>query len=173
MDNGGITDFNGTDDDPVDPDPGSGDEPGDNPGDEPGTPGTHLLYVGADKKIVDDTYFTHSESIADFSKDYSGSFTIDGTTYAYGLKMDSKGSVIFTTSSTLNTSVQFYFARRKADGTAKMQIIPDGGTAQEFDTPHETYADSGVLTLEKGTTYTIKQKSGEQALILVKVTETE
>lgn len=158
VDNGGITDFNGTDD---------------NPGDEPGTPGTHLLYVGADKKIVDDTYFTHSESIADFSKDYSGSFTIDGTTYAYGLKMDSKGSVIFTTSSTLNTSVQFYFARRKADGTAKMQIIPDGGTAQEFDTPHETYADSGVLTLEKGTTYTIKQKSGEQALILVKVTETE
>lgn len=158
VDNGGITDFNGTDDDP---------------GDEPGTPGTHLLYVGADKKIVDDTYFTHSESIADFSKDYSGSFTIDGTTYAYGLKMDSKGSVIFTTSSTLNTSVQFYFARRKADGTAKMQIIPDGGTAQEFDTPHETYADSGVLTLEKGTTYTIKQKSGEQALILVKVTETE
>ena len=173
VDNGGITDFNGTDDDPVDPDPGSGDEPGDNPGDEPGTPGTHLLYVGADKKIVDDTYFTHSESIADFSKDYSGSFTIDGTTYAYGLKMDSKGSVIFTTSSTLNTSVQFYFARRKADGTAKMQIIPDGGTAQEFDTPHETYADSGVLTLEKSTTYTIKQKSGEQALILVKVTETE
>ena len=158
VDNGGITDFNGTDDDP---------------GDEPGTPGTHLLYVGADKKIVDDTYFTHSESIADFSKDYSGSFTIDGTTYAYGLKMDSKGSVIFTTSSTLNTSVQFYFARRKADGTAKMQIIPDGGTAQEFDTPHETYAGSGVLTLEKGTTYTIKQKSGEQALILVKVTETE
>jgi pectate lyase len=158
VDNGGITDFNGTDD---------------NPGDEPGTPGTHLLYVGADKKIVDDTYFTHSESIADFSKDYSGSFTIDGTTYAYGLKMDSKGSVIFTTSSTLNTSVQFYFARRKADGTAKMQIIPDGGTAQEFDTPHETYADSGVLTLEKGTPYTIKQKSGEQALILVKVTETE
>ena len=158
VDNGGITDFNGTED---------------NPGDEPGTPGTHLLYVGADKKIVDDTYFTHSESIADFSKDYSGSFTIDGTTYAYGLKMDSKGSVIFTTSSTLNTSVQFYFARRKADGTAKMQIIPDGGTAQEFDTPHETYADSGVLTLEKGTTYTIKQKSGEQALILVKVTETE
>jgi len=158
VDNGGITDFNGTDDDP---------------GDEPGTPGTHLLYVGADKKIVDDTYFTHSESIADFSKDYSGSFTIDGTTYAYGLKMDSKGSVIFTTSSTLNTSVQFYFARRKADGTAKMQIIPDGGTAQGFDTPHETYADSGVLTLEKGTTYTIKQKSGEQALILVKVTETE
>ena len=158
VDNGGITDFNGTED---------------NPGDEPGTPGTHLLYVGADKKIVDDTYFTHSESIADFSKDYSGSFTIDGTTYAYGLKMDSKGSVVFTTSSTLNTSVQFYFARRKADGTAKMQIIPDGGTAQEFDTPHETYADSGVLTLEKGTTYTIKQKSGEQALILVKVTETE
>lgn len=158
VDNGGITDFNGTED---------------NPGDEPGTPGTHLLYVGADKKIVDDTYFTHSESIADFSKDYSGSFTIDGTTYAYGLKMDSKGSVIFTTSSTLNTSVQFYFARRKADGTAKMQMIPDGGTAQEFDTPHETYADSGVLTLEKGTTYTIKQKSGEQALILVKVTETE
>lgn len=177
VDNGGITDFNGTDDDPVDPDPGSGDEPGDNPGDnpgdEPGTPGTHTLYVGADKKIVDDTYFTHSESIADFSKDYSGSFTIAGTEYKYGLKMDSKGSVVFTTSSTLTTTVQFYFARRKADGTAKMQISPEGGTAQEFDTPHETYADSGVLTLEKGTTYTIKQKSGEQALILVKVTETE
>ena len=169
VDNGGITDFNGTGDDPVDPDPGSGDNPGDNPG----TPGTHTLYVGADKKIVGDPYFTYSENIADFSKDYIGSFTIDGTTYSYGFKMDSKGSVVFTTSSSLNTTVQFYFARRKADGTATMQIVPDGGTAQEFDTPHETYADSGVLTLEKGTRYTIKQKSGEQALILVKVTETE
>lgn len=177
VDNGGISDYNGSDDDPVNPDPGTGDdpgdEPGDDPGDEPGTPGTHTLYVGADKKIVGDTYFTNSESIADFSKDYSGSFTIDGTTYSYGLKMDSKGSVVFTTSSTLNTTVQFYFARRKADGTAKMQIIPDGGTAQEFETPHETYADSGVLALEKGTKYTIKQKSGEQALILVKVIESE
>ena len=177
VDNGGITDYDSTDDDPVDPDPGSGDEPGDepgdNPGDEPAGDATHILYVNDSKSIVTDSYFTSSTSIADFSKDYSGSFTIDGTTYAYGLKMDSKGSVVFTTSATKTTTVQFYFARRKADGTAKMQISPEGGTAQEFDTPHDTYADSGVLALEKGTTYTIKQKSGEQALILVKVTETE
>lgn len=176
VDNGGITDFNGTDDDPVDPDPGSGDEPGgDQPGgDEPAGDGTHLVYMGADKKVVTDSYFTASESVADFSKEYNGpTFTVDGTAYSYGLKMDSKGSVTFTTSATKTTTVQFWFVRRKSGSSAKMQLVPAEGDATVFDTAWDAPTDSGVITLEKGMGYTIVQKSGEQALILVKVTETE
>ena len=88
--------------------------------------------------------------------------------------MDSKGYITFTTSGTLNTTVRFYFARRKeADESAKMQLIPTGGTAQVFDTPFASYADSGEIGLAPGTEYTIKQKSSEQAVILVVVTESE
>jgi len=176
VDNAGIDDFNGTGDDPVDPD--QGDE------DDPVVPDTsaHIYTVSMQSKAPVQTkdgvsgasYFETSTSVADFSKDYSGSFTIDGTTYSQGFKFDSKGYVKFTTSATFSTTVQFYAARRKADGTASIQLIPTGADPIfTADTPHDTYVYSGVITLEKGTEYTIKQKSGEQALILAIVTETE
>ena len=76
------------------------------------------------------TYFDASTSVADFSKDYNGPFTIGGVEYKYGFKMDSKGYVNFTTSSTYTTTLQFYTARRKsADTSAAMQWGPTGGTA--------------------------------------------
>lgn len=167
VNNGGITEYNGTDDNPTDP--ATGDEPGDGPSGD----GSYSLYVKADKSIAaSGSYFSYSTSIADFSKDYSGSFTIGGTEYAYGLKMDSKGSVSFTTSSSKTTTVQFFFARRKSGATgAKMQLVPSAGEPQVFETAYDNYSDSGVITLEKGISYTIKQKSDEQAIILVKVTE--
>lgn len=180
VDNGGITDYDSTDDDPVDPDPGTGDEPGDDP-ETPDT-GAHTYTVSMQNKAVVQTcdgvagasYFSTSTNVADFSKDYSGSFTIGGTTYSQGIKCDSSGYVKFTTSASCESTVQFYFARRKSgDSTAQMQIIPTGGTAQVLETPYDTYGDSGVITLEKGTEYTIKQKAKEQAIILVIVKETE
>lgn len=176
VNNGGITEFNGTDDDPVNPDTGGGEEPV-----IPDT-GAHTYTVSMQSKAIVQTkdgvsgasYFDASASVADFSKDYSGNFTIDGTTYSQGIKFDSKGYVKFTTSATFTTTVQFYAARRKADGTASIQLVPTGAEAIfTADTPHDTYVDSGVITLEKGTEYTIQQKSGEQALILAIVTETE
>ena len=170
VDNGGITDFNGTDEDPVNPDT---DDPDDQPGDEPAGDGSHLVYVKADKTVVADSYFTTSESLADFSKEYNGPFTVNGTEYSYGLKMDSKGSVAFTTSATKTTTVQFWFVRRKSGSSAKMQLVPAEGDATVFDTDWDAPTDSGVITLEKGMGYTIVQKSGEQGLILVKVVETE
>ena len=123
-------------------------------------------------------YFTYSTSAADFrtaaSGSYNGPFTIDGTTYQRGFKMDSNGYVTFTTSSTYTTTLRFWFARRKsADTTAQIQLVPTGGEAVVFDTPYDTYADSGVITLAAGTEYTIKRKDREQAVILVTVTESE
>ncbi len=176
VNNGGITD----------PDqPGGGDEPG---GDQPGgdtSAHTYVLYMNDSASPVStmdgntgSTFFTYSTSAADFrtpgDEKYHGPFEIDGTTYQRGFKFDSKGYVTFTTSATLNTTVQFYFARRKvADTGAKIQLIPTEGTAQVWDTPYETFGESGVVTLAPGTEYTIKQKSSEQAVILVIVTETE
>ena len=178
VNNGGITEFDGTDPDPENPDPDDPDDP-----DQPGTdgPGTYTLSM-QNKALVQTyngtagaTYFDASTNVADFGKDYSGSFNIDGTTYSQGIKMDSKGYVNFTTSAENTTTLRFYAARRKADATtAKMQLIPASGDATVFDvTPHDTYMDTGEITLEKGTAYSIKQKSGEQAVILVIVKETE
>ena len=179
VNNGGITDFNGSD--PDDPDqPGGGDEPGGNTGAH-----TYVLYMndsGSPVSTVDGqsggAYFTYSTSAADFrtagDEKYHGPFEIDGTTYSRGFKFDSKGTISFTTSATLNTTVRFYFARRKvAESDAKIQLVPTGGTEQVWDTPYDNYGDSGVVTLERGTEYTLKQKAREQAVILVIVTETE
>ena len=178
VNNGGITD----------PDqPGGGDEPGG--GDQPGGGDTgahtYVLYMNDSASPVStvdgntgSTYFTYSTSAADFrtpaDDKYHGPFEIDGTTYQRGFKFDSKGYVTFTTSAMLNTTLKFYFARRKVSDTgAKIQLIPAEGTAQVWDTPYETYGESGVVTLAPGTEYTIKQKTSEQAVILVIVTETE
>ena len=179
VNNGGITDFNGSD--PDDPDqPGGGDDPGGDTGAH-----TYVLYMNDSASPVStvdgntgSTYFTHSTDAADFRKptstSYNGPFEINGTTYQRGFKFDSKGYVTFTTSATLHTTLRFYFARRKSsDESAKMQLIPAGGEAQLFNSPFDAYADSGVIELAQGTEYTLKQKSSEQAMILVVVTETE
>ena len=182
VNNGGITDFNGTGDDPTDPDPDDPDDPN-----QPST-GAHTYAIwmndsAAVTTTVDGTaggsYFTSSSSKADFrspsATTYNGPFTIDGTTYQYGFKMDSGGYIKFTTSSEYTSTVQFYYARRKsADAGACMQIIPTGGDAAVLDeTPFDTYADSGEIALAKGTEYTVKQKTKEQGVILLIVRETE
>ena len=180
VNNGGITDFDSTDDNPTDPDPEDPDDPDDPVGPGDGSAHTYTLSMQAKAPVqtkdgaAGASYFDCSTSVADFSKDYSGSFTIGGTTYTQGFKMDSKGYVNFTTSSEFTTTVQFYFVRRKSTDTgAKMQLIPEGGEATVWETAYDSYTDSGVVTLEKGQAYTIKQKSSEQALILVVVKETE
>ena len=172
VNNGGITDFNGSDDDPQNPDPG--DE------DEPAGPSVYTLsmqskaLVQTRNGVAGATFFDASTSVADFSKDYSGSFEIDGVTYSQGIKMDSKGYVTFTASSTYLTEVEFFFVRRKeADTSAAMLLEAESGDTLTFETPYDSYADSGVITLEKGMTYTIKQKTKEQAVILVILKETE
>ena len=177
VDNGGISEYNGSEEDPVNPDPGNGEE-------EPQDDGYHIytLSVNDSKTIVKtmdgvsgSNYFTNSESLADFSKDYNGPiFTVNDTAYKYGLKFDSKGSVSFTTSATFNSTVRFFFVRRKSGDTgAKMQLVPAEGEAQEFETPFDAPADSGEIALQKGMTYTVKQKSKEQALIYIIVKESE
>ena len=179
VNNGGITQFDGTPDDPTDPD--DPDDP-DDPVIDDGSAHVYTLYVDDSRSIKSTqdgvsggSYFAYSTSLSDFSKDYKGAFTIGSTTYNYGLKMDSKGSVTFTTSSLFNSSVQFYFARRKssASGVA-MQIMKTGGDAlYTGDSDYANYVDSGAIALEKGTGYTIQQVSGESAVILVIVRETE
>ena len=175
VNNGGV----GTDS----PDPGNGDDPGVTPGD--GAPHVYSISM-SDSKAVSVTvdgkaggsYFSNSTSVADFSKPstttYNGPFEIGGTSYKYGFKMDSNGYITFKTSAEYKSTVQFWFARRKeADSSAQMQLIPSGGEARVFDSPFGAFADSGVISLEKNTEYTVKQKSKEQAVILLIVKEEE
>jgi hypothetical protein len=174
VNNGGIEEYNGSD--------GSGDTP-----DDPSTgsegPHTYAIWMN-DSKAVTTTvdgipggsFFTSSTSVADFSKDYAKtSFTIGETAYKYGFKMDSNGSIAFKTSASYASTLRFYYVRRKTGDTgACMQLIPEGGTATVFDTtPYDQFADSGELPLQPGTSYTVKQKTKEQAVILLIVTEKE
>jgi len=176
--NGGITEFNGTDDDPTNPDTGDEDEPV-----VVDDGATHTYTLSMQSKalvqtmdgVAGATYFEASTNVADFSKDYSGSFTIDGVTYTQGIKMDSGGYVNFTTSASCNTTIRFYSAvRKQTTSGAKMQLIPSGADPIIFkDITWATYYDSGEVSLEKGTSYTLKQASGEQGLILVIIKQTE
>ena len=165
------------------------DNPGDDTGgdtEDDGSAHTYTISMSDSKAVsitVDgktaSSYFTSSTGAADFrnpaATSYNGPFTIDGTSYQYGFKMDSSGYISFTTSSTYNSTVQFYYARRKeADTTAQMQLVTSSGDAKVFDvSPFDSYADSGEIQLAKGTQYTVKQKTKEQAVILLIVREKE
>ena len=177
VNNGGITD----------PDqPGGGDEPGgDQPGgDQPGgdtSAHTHVVYYDSSSVLQNLTdgaagsYFTATAK-TDLSSSYNQTFnpwTIGEYTSTKGIKLNSSGAVTFTTSATFTSTVRFYFIAKSSSGSPKIQLIPTGGTEVVFDTPYATLGDSGELQLEKGTAYTIKQKTSEQALLLVIVTETE
>ena len=176
VDNAGINDFNGTDDDPVDPDQGDEDDPV-----TPSEPETgnhvHVVYynTSSEKTILTDgapsNYFDATAK-TDLSSYAVKSWELEGYSSNRGIKMNSSGYVKFTTSATLNSTVRFY-AIQKTAGSAKLQLVPTGGEAQEFASGYDTIGDSGVIALEKGTEYTIKQVSSEQALLLVVVRETE
>jgi pectate lyase len=181
VNNGGIEEYNGSD--------GSGDTPDDpdQPGGEtPDGPHTYAVWMSDSKAVtvsvdgqVGGSFFTTSTAAADFrtasETTYNGPFTIGDVTYQYGFKMDSNGSIAFKTSDLYTSTLRFYFVRRKkADTGACMRLIPEGGTETVFDTtPFEAYADSGELPLQPGTNYTVKQKTKEQAVILLIVTEKE
>ena len=175
VDNGGISEYNGSD--------GSDDTP-DNPGGD--GPHTYAVWMSDSKAVtmsVDGqaggSFFTTSTAAADFKSasatSYNGPFTINGVTYQYGFKMDSSGSIAFKTSDSYASTLRFYYVRRKsADTGACMQLIPGGGEATVFDTtPFDTFADSGEIALQPGVSYTVKQKTKEQAVILLIVKESE
>ena len=142
----------------------------------------HVLYYNSSNELVNlsdgetGTYFTATGK-TDLSSDYYQDFnpwTIGEYSSTKGVKLNSSGKVTFTTSGSLNSTVQFWFIRRKTgDDTAKIQLVPASGDAVVFDTPYDTIGDSGEIPLAKGTAYTIQQQSKEQALLLVIVKETE
>lgn len=125
------------------------------------------------------SYFTYKDQRANLSSNYSSSsYTINTIVYESGIKLDSKGYVTFTTDETLNSSVRFYFVSKSNEEGAKIQLLVGNNEStttlvDPIFTPYSTVGDSGDIALAKNTMYTIKQKSKEQALLLVVVTETE
>lgn len=140
----------------------------------------HVFYYDSNSSAVNLTdgetgsFFTGTAK-ADLGGDYSISeWTIGDYTSTKGIKMNSDGKVSFTTSPTLTSTVQFYFIRRKSgDSSAKIQLVPASGEPVVFDTPYDSYADSGELMLEKNMSYSIQRKDKEQAVLLVIVKENE
>ena len=122
-------------------------------------------------------YFSHSTSYVALATGSDGgnisSFEIPGTslTATWGLKLDGNGYLRFTTSSTLNSSVSFYYVKRKS-GTGKIQITPTDGTGTVYDDVVFGTVKSQTVALEKNTEYTIARNSGELLLVAVVVNET-
>ncbi|MBO7604317.1 MAG: polysaccharide lyase family 1 protein [Bacteroidales bacterium] len=178
VNNGDVSGYNGSDDNPTDPDPDDPDDP-DNPIVQDGAH-THVFYYDSSSKAVNLTdgtagsYFTATAK-TDLGGDYGISdWSIAGYSSTKGVKMNSTGAVTFTTSSALNSTVEFWFIRRKSgDTSARIQLVPASGEAVVLSSPYDQPGDSGELNLEKGTSYTIKQDNKEQALLLVIVKETE
>ena len=142
----------------------------------------YVFYIDGSKKEVNladgetGTYFSMGgSSTADLGGDYSiANWSLEGYSSTKGLKMNSSGALTFTTSARLNSTVRFWFIRRKTgDSAAQIQLVPATGEAIVLDTPYAEIGDSGVITREKGMSYTIKQKNKEQALLLTIVNETE
>ena len=145
----------------------------------------YVFYVNSSKQPIQTkdgestAFFSYSTSYTDLSSDYGmTSWTLGDYSSTKALKINSSGYLTFKTSTSLNTTLRFYYIRRKSsETTAKIRVvIGDSSSSEEFwsgDTPYDTIGDSGVLTLEKNTTYTIKQKSKEQSLLLAIVNESE
>lgn len=127
--------------------------------------------------ITDNLYFTIGGNNTNFQSNYSNKFfTIDGTDYYAGLKMDSNGTITFTTSATLKTTLRFYAAAKSSSETSLTvkennsdftSVTVNYGTAN---TPG-SYTDSQVINLGQGKTYQIAKKKSESSVIQVVVTE--
>lgn len=144
---------------------------------------TYLYYInsdGTETNTNDKFTGTLKNGLVTFSaSDSSGcgadSFTVESLTITKGLKFNGSGSVSFTTSSTLNSKLTFYYAARKSsDNTgARIKLTPEGGTDAvygNFNT-YGTVSSQTDIALEKGTTYTIARDNKELALVLVKLVE--
>lgn len=149
-------------------------------------PETHVrVYYNGNTECLDGTtvssspyYFSHSTSYVSLNSSASNgggmdSFDIPGTTFTStsSLKLDGSGNLSFTTSSTLNSSVSFYYTKRSS-GSGKIQITPEGGTATVYSDASYGTVSSHTLSLEKNTQYTINRNSGELLLLAVVVNET-
>lgn len=118
-------------------------------------------------------YFTPSGT-TDLGGDYNiTSWEIGEYSSNRGVKLNSTGYLNFKTSATLNSTVRFWYIRRKSGSSAKIGLYAGSTEVTVIDSPWDNWADSGEIELEKDTAYTIKQSSGEQALLLVIVNETE
>ena len=150
------------------------------------TPETHVrVYYNGNTECLDGTavtsspyYFSHSTSYVALNSSASNgggidTFDIPGTTFTAtsSLKLDGSGNLSFTTSSTLNSSVTFYYTKR-ASGTGKIQITPEGGSATVYTDAAYGTVSSQTVSLEKNKQYTINRNSGELLLLGVVVNET-
>lgn len=137
-----------------------------------------MLYVAGGSAIQTldgvsgGSYFSSTcNLIKSFAADYAvTTATINAVEYNQAFKLESSTAITFTTDDTLNSTLQFYSVRRKSGDAARIDIIH--GTEKESINPdHTSLTDSGVINLEKGTAYTIKQGTKESAVFLVVITE--
>jgi len=144
---------------------------------------TYFYYInndGTETNTNDKFSGTLSNGLVSFSaSDSSGcgadSFTVESLTVTKGLKFNGNGAVSFTTSSTLNSKLTFYYVARKSgdNSAARIKLTPSGGTETVYNNfnTYGTVSSQVDVALEKGTTYTIARDNKELALVLVKLVE--
>lgn len=139
----------------------------------------YVFYIDDNKNQVqkmdgvEGSYFTltGTSTLACSASGYFGvdSFTIGGTEYKYAKKIDSSNNIEFTTSADATTTIRFYAANRQTkSGTIKLQ--QGSSNKVNADMTYGQLYDSGVVELEKSSTYKFS-KSGEVGVFYVEVTE--
>ena len=106
---------------------------------------------------TNDSYFSISESLKSIKATYNGK------TYSKAVKLDSKGSIAFKTT-TDNATLSILVSAKKSDSSVKVNddvLFSNIGTSVEYRT----------VELGKAGTYVIKQKKNENYIYMVVVTE--
>ena len=106
---------------------------------------------------TNDSYFSISKSLKSIKATYNGK------TYSKAVKLDSKGSIAFKTT-TDNATLSILVSAKKSDSSVKVNddvLFSNIGTSVEYRT----------VELGKAGTYVIKQKKNENYIYMVVVTE--
>lgn len=140
--------------------PGGSDEPGtDQPGtdDTPSTPITDATIYSFDGSPSDAKFNVGSSSFGD------GKITYNGTYYKKGVKLNSSGSIKFTSPSDCKMTIILATSKPATDVTLNGTKTTVGGTKNEGG----SYYQMDVIQLTAGTEYTITKGSAESLVMLI------
>ena len=140
--------------------PGGSDEPGtDQPGtdDTPSTPITDATIYSFDGSPSDAKFNVGSSSFGD------GKITYNGTYYKKGVKLNSSGSIKFTSPSDCKMTIILATSKPATDVTLNGTKTTVGGTKNEGG----SYYQMDAIQLTAGTEYTITKGSAESLVMLI------
>ncbi len=104
-------------------------------------------FTGSSTAVTSDDFFTVTHTGSDYSNS-QGTVTYNGTTYDYCIHMDSKATIVFTTTEEMTLTLVF----SDENGSVKITNVNDGNAVgpETGSTVYTTTLAAGTYTIEKG-----------------------